>query len=307
MMRVFVTGATGFIGSAIVRELIGSGHQVLGLARSDKAAEALVVAGAEVHRGSLDDLDSLRRGAEAADGVIHAGFAHDFSDLAGACEKDRCAIETMGRALKGSNRPFVTTSVITVLRSGHLGTEKDATDPDSAGALRIASEEAALSMAAQGVRVSVVRLAPCVHDANRQGFATRLADLAHEKGVSAYVGDGLNRWPAVHRLDAANLFRLALESAPAGSCLHGVGEEVVAFLDIAEAIGRRQNLPVVSISPEDAYQHFGWLAQFVLSDNPTSNALTRKWLGWKPTRPSLVADIEGTIVLMTTCSLEDKK
>ena len=169
--------------------------------------------------------------------------------------------------------------------------ENDETDSNSAGALRIASEEAALSMAAHGVRVSVVRLAPCVHDISRQGFATRLADLAREKGVSAYVGDGLNRWPAIHRLDAANLFRLALESAPAGSCLHGVGEEDIPFRDIAEAIGRRQNLPVASISHEDAFHHFGWLAQFVLSDNPTSNALTQKLLGWKPTKPTLVDDI----------------
>ncbi len=292
-MRVFVTGATGGIGTAIVRELIGAGHQVIGLARSDEAVEALAVAGAEVHRGSLEDLDSLRSGAEAADGVIHAAFINDFSNLAGACEKDRRAIETLGAALKGSNRPFVVTSVITVLMPGRLGTENDAAALNSAGALRIASEEAALSMAPHGVRVSVVRLAPCVHDASRQGFATRLTGLAREKGVSAYIGDGLNRWPAIHRLDAANLFRLALESAPAGSRLHGVGEEGIPFRDIAGAIGHRLNLPVTSISREAAEEHFGWLAQFALSDNPASNALTQKWLGWKPVGSTLIADIEG--------------
>jgi len=256
-MRVFVTGATGFIGSAIVRELIDAGHQVVGLARSDKAAQMLIASGAAVHRGSLDDLDSLRRGAEVADGVIHTGFIHNFSDLAGACEIDCRAIETLGAALKGSNRPFVTTSVITVLKSGHLRTENDATYSSSAGAPRIASEEAALSMMSHGVRVSVVRLAPCVHDISRQGFATRLADLAREKGVSAYVGDGLNHWPAIHRLDAANLFRLAVESAPAGSRLHGVSEESIEFRNIAQAIGKHLNLPVMSISHEDAGKHFG--------------------------------------------------
>lgn len=290
-MRVFITGATGFIGSSIVHELIDAGHHVVGLARSDKAAEALIAAGAEVHRGSLDDLESLYRGAKAADGVIHAGFMHNFSDLASACEIDQSAIETLGDALKGSNRPFVVTSVITVLKSGKLGMENDETYPESAGSLRIASEEKALSMAEKGVRVSVVRLAPCVHDISRQGFATRLGSLATEKGVSVYVDEGLNRWPAVHRLDAANLFRLALESAPAGSRLHGVGEEAIPFRDIAEAIGRRHNLPVASISSEEANQHFGWLAQFVLSDNQTSNAMTQKLLGWKSTRPTLVDDI----------------
>lgn len=224
-MRVFVTGATGFIGSAVVSELIGSGHQVVGLARSDKAAEALLAAGAEVHRGSLEDLDSLRSGASTADGVIHLGFNNDFSDSDNVFEIDCYAIKTLGEALKGSNKPLVTTSVITLLKSGCIGTEKDKTDPNSVGAPRIPSEEAALSFADQGVRVSVVRLAPCVHDENRQGFATALTYIAREKGISAYVGDGLNRWPAIHRLDAAKLFRMALESDPTGSCLHGVGEE----------------------------------------------------------------------------------
>jgi nucleoside-diphosphate-sugar epimerase len=291
-MRVFVTGATGFIGSAVVSELIGAGHQVVGLARSDKAAEALLSAGAEVHRGSLEDLDSLRSGACTADGVIHLGFSNDFSNLISACEKDCLAIKTLGEVLKGSNKPLVTTSVITLLKSGCIGTEKDETDQNSVGAPRIASEEAALSFASQGVRVSAVRLAPCVHDENRQGFATVLTYIAREKGISAYVGDGLNRWPAMHRLDAAKLFRMALESAPAGSCLHGVGEEGIPFRDIAETIGRRLNLPVESISNEDVHKHFGWLAQFAVSDNPTSNALTQKWLGWKPEGPTLIADLE---------------
>lgn len=291
-MRVFVTGATGFIGSAVVNELIGAGHQVVGLARSDKAAEALLVAGAEVHRGSLEDLDSLRSGASTADGVIHLGFSNDFSNLANACEKDCLAIKTLGEALKGSDRPLVTTSVITLLKSGCIGTEKDETDPNSVGAPRIASEEAALSFADQGVRVSVVRLAPCVHDENLQGFATALTYIAREKGISAYVGDGLNRWPAIHRLDAAKLFGMALEAAPAGTCLHGVGEEGIPFKDIAQTIGRSLNLPVESISKEAIDKHFGWLAQFTISDNPTSNKLTQKWLGWKPEGPTLIADLE---------------
>ncbi|EKQ54742.1 MULTISPECIES: SDR family oxidoreductase [unclassified Clostridium] len=291
-MRVFVTGATGFIGSAVACELIGAGHQVVGLARSDKAAEALLAAGAQVHRGSLEEVDSLRSGAANADGVIHLGFSNDFSNLASACEKDCIAIKTLGEALKGSNRPLVTTSVITLLKSGCIGTEKDETDPNSVGAPRIASEEAALSFADKGVRVSVVRLAPCVHDENRQGFATALTYIAREKGISAYVGDGLNRWPAIHRLDAAKLFRMALEAAPAGSCLHGVGEEGIHFKDIAETIGHRLNLPVESISKEAIDKHFGWLAQFTISDNPTSNALTQKWLGWKPEGPALISDLE---------------
>ncbi|OOM80567.1 SDR family oxidoreductase [Clostridium sp. BL-8] len=291
-MRVFVTGATGFIGSAVVNELIGAGHQVVGLARSDKAAEALLAAGAKVHRGSLEDLDSLRSGASTADGVIHLGFSNDFSNLANSCKQDCIAIKTLGEALKGSNKPLVTTSVITLLKYGGIGTEKDETDPKSVGAPRIASEETALSFADQGVRVSAVRLAPCVHDENRQGFATALMYIAREKGISAYVGNGLNRWPAIHRLDAAKLFRMALEAAPTGSCLHGVGEVGIPFKDIAQTIGRSLNLPVKSISKEAIDKHFGWLAQFTISDNPTSNALTQKWLGWKPEGPTLISDLE---------------
>lgn len=290
-MRVFVTGATGFIGSAIVRELIDAGHLAVGLARSDKAAKALVSAGAEVHRGSLEDLDSLRRGAEACDGVVHTGFIHDFSDLAGACEKDYRAIETIGEVLKGSNRPFVVTSVVTVHKPGVLARENDRPFPGSPGTPRIASEETAHALAVHGVRSCVVRLAPCVHDESRQGFATQLADIAKNKGTSAYIGEGMNHWTAVHRQDAAKLYRLALESAPAGSYLHGVGEEGILFREIAEAISKRYDLPAMSISQEEASRHFEWFVPFALSDNPISNEMTKELLGWKPTGPSLVEDI----------------
>ncbi len=290
-MRVFVTGATGFIGSAVVRELIGAGHQVVGLARSDRSAATLAATGAEVHRGSLDELDSLRRGAAAADGVIHLAFNHDFVDHAGAAATDLRAVQAIGGALVGSDKPFVIASgTLTVSSLGRVATEEDH-GPDAAP--RGASEDAAIALAARGVRSSAVRLAPCVHDANRQGLATPLSDLARDKGVSAFIGEGSNRWPAVHRLDAAHLFRLALEAAPAGSRLHAVGEGGVPFRDIAEAIGRHLNLPVVSISPEDANKHFGWFAQVISLDNPTSSALTQKWLGWKPEGPTLIADIEG--------------
>jgi nucleoside-diphosphate-sugar epimerase len=294
-MRVFVTGATGFIGSAIVRELIEAGHQVLGLARSDTAAASLAGALAEVHRGALDDLDSLRSGAAAADGVIHLAFIHDFSDYEGAAQTDLRAVETIGAALEGSGKPFVVTSgtlmLTFLLPPGRLGTEEDVADAGSV-APRIASENAAIALAERGVRSSVVRLPPSVHGEGKRGFVGTLIDIAREKGVSGYIGDGSNRWPAVHRLDAAHLFRLALEKAPAGSVLHGVADEGVPVRAIAEVIGRHLDLPVVAISPEDAGEHFGWLGTFLAADNPTSSALTRELLGWRPVHPALIPDLE---------------
>lgn len=288
-MRIFVTGATGFIGSAVVSELINAGHQVVGLARSDDAAAALTTAGAAVHRGSLDDLDSLYHGAAAADGVIHLAYIHDFSIYDKAVVTDLHAVEALGSALVGSEKPFVITSGTLMAMPGRMSTEDD---PGTAGLPRVDSENAVLALAERGVRSAVVRLAPCVHNTSRQGFASVLMALALEKGVSAYIGDGMNRWPAVHRLDAARLFRLALEGAPAGSRVHGVGEEGIKTRDIAEAVGRRLNLPAVSIPNEEANAHFGWLSNGMTADNPTSSALTQKRLGWKPEGPSLIADIE---------------
>lgn len=292
-MRVFVTGATGFIGTAVVRELLEAGHRVVGLARSDKSAAALTAAGADAHRGSLDDLDSLREGAAAADGVIHLAFEHDFSDYAGAVATDLRAVEAIGSALEGTGKPFVITSgtmmLTYTLPSGQLGTENDRVN-DSVP--RGAAENAAIALAERGVRSSVVRLAPSVHGETMAGFASMLILIAREKGVSAYVGDGSNRWPAVHRLDAARLFRLALESAPAGSMLHGVGEEGVPLRDIAGVIGRGLNLPAVSISREEADAHFGFFGAPVSTDNPASNDLTRQLLGWQPAHPGLIADLE---------------
>jgi len=289
-MRVFVTGATGYIGSMVVPELLGAGHQVVGLARSDSAAAALMAAGAEVQRGTLEDLDSLRNGAAAADGVIHLAFIHDFSNIEASDMIDLRAIETIGAALEGTGKPFVGTSGTMMLTPGRLGTEEDA---GAAGVRRVASENVVLSMAERGVRTSVVRLAPTVHgEGDAHGFITSLIGVARAKGVSAFVGDGSNRWPAVHRLDAAHLFRLALEAAPAGSRLHGASEEGVLFRDIAEVIGRQLELPVVSIAAEDVGDHFGWLSVVVSIDNPTSSVLTRERLGWQPEGPSLIEDIE---------------
>ncbi|MDR9853687.1 SDR family oxidoreductase [Paenibacillus sp. VCA1] len=292
-MRVFVTGATGFIGSAVVHELLTAGHQVIGLARSDKSAAALKAAGASVHRGSLDDLDSLQEGVRAADGVIHLAFGHDFSDYAGAVETDLRAVEAMGAVLEGTGKPFVGTSgtmmLSFVLPQGQAGTEDDVL-VDSVP--RGAAENAAIALAERGVRSSVIRLAPSVHGDTMAGFVSLLIAVAREKGVSAYVGEGSNRWPAIHRLDAARLFRLALESAPAGSRLHGVGEEGVKLLDIANVIGRHLNLPVVSISREEADTHFGFVGAAASIDNTTLNELTRKRVGWEPVHLGLIADLE---------------
>jgi nucleoside-diphosphate-sugar epimerase len=292
-MRVFVTGATGYIGSAIVRELTGAGHDVVGLARSDQAAAALTAAGAAAHRGALEDHESLRTGAATAEGVIHNAFKNvgPDTDFAAACEADLRAIETLGEALADSGRPFVVTSGTAALAPlGRLGTESDTA---VAGFPRSASEDMALSFAGQGVRASVVRLAPSVHGhTDKKGFVPSLIGLARETGVSGYVGDGANRWPAVHVVDAARLFRAALEQAPAGARLHGVGEEGVAFRDIATAIGWELSLPVTSIPADEAVGHFSWLAMFVSLDNPTASLLTRTQLGWQPEHRGLIADIE---------------
>jgi nucleoside-diphosphate-sugar epimerase len=288
-MRVFLTGATGFIGSALVPELINSGHQVLGLARSDAGAKSLASAGAQVHRGELGDLESLRSGAAASDAVIHTAFIHDFSKFKENSETDKRAIEALGAALTESNRPLIVSAGIPPWTPGRLMTE-DARFPGHSDMPRV-SEETALALASRGVNVAVVRL-PQVHDTVKQGLVTYLIAIAREKGVSAYVGDGLNRWPAAHVSDVARLYRLALEQHEAGARYHAVGEEGVPLRDIAAAIGRGLKLPVVSISPEESAAHFGFFGFFAGLDVAASSALTQKRLGWRPTGVGLIADLD---------------
>lgn len=302
LMRIFVTGASGWIGSAVVPELIGAGHHVVGLARSDASAAALTAAGAEVYRGTLDDLDSLRDAAAASDGVIHLAFKHDLAfsgDFQGAADADRRAAEAFGEALAGSDKPFVLASGLLGLAPGQVATEEDGHGSHAAVAAfgggpqaRWETAEFTLSLASQGVRSSILRLPPTNHGDGDNGFMATLVSIAREKGVSGYIGDGANRWPAVHRLDSAGLFRLAAEKAPAGTTLHAVADEGVPIREIAEVIGRHLEVPVTSIAPEDAGEHFTWLGGFIGLDSPASSALTREQMGWKPVQPGLIADLD---------------
>jgi nucleoside-diphosphate-sugar epimerase len=290
-MRVFVTGATGFTGSAVVPELIDAGHQVVGLARSDQSATALTAAGAEALRGSLEDLDSLRDGAAGADGVIHCAYIHDFSQMENAAQVNERAIEALGAVLEGTDRPLVITAGTALVAPGRFATENDTAG--TGGHPRTRSERIALGLASRGVRSSSLRPPPSVHGEGDHGFVPFLIEIARTRGLSGYIGEGTNRWPAVHRLDAAPLFRLALEQAPAGTVLHAVGEEGVPTRAIAEAIGRGLDVPVVSIEPEQAADHFGWIAGFFGLDVPASSALTRERFGWQPTHPGLIDDLEA--------------
>ncbi|MEV4295347.1 SDR family oxidoreductase [Microbispora rosea] len=300
-MRVFVTGASGWIGSAVVPELIGAGHEVVGLTRSDASAAALARTGAQVCRGTLDDLGTLRDTAAASDGVIHLAFKHDIAfsgDFQGAADADRRAVETFGEVLAGSGRPFVLASGILGLTPGRVVTERDGRDSaadashDDGPQARQATARRTLDLASHGVRSSVLRLPPTVYGEGDHGFMAALVGIARERGVSGYVGDGSNRWPGVHRLDAAHLFRLALEKAPAGSVLHAVTDEGVPIRTVAEVIGRHLGLPAVSIPGEEAGAHFSWLGGMIGLDAPASSALTRELLGWQPVQPGLVDDLD---------------
>jgi nucleoside-diphosphate-sugar epimerase len=291
-VKVFVTGATGFIGSAVVKELTAAGHRVLGLCRSPEKAAALTAAGAEVHRGAIEDSDSLKAGAAQSDGVIHLAFNHDFSRFKANCEEDRCVINALGAALAGSHRPLIVTSGTAMASTvpGQLATE-DGPIMSSALIPRAASEEAAAAAAAHGVSVSVVRL-PQVHDTVKQGLVTYAIAVFREKGECAYIGDGHSRWPAAHILDVARLYRLAIEKAEPHATYHAVAEEGISMRDIVQAIGSRLKLPVKSIDPKEAESYFGWLAMFAAHDMPASSEQTRKKLGWLPTGPGLIADLE---------------
>jgi nucleoside-diphosphate-sugar epimerase len=294
-MRVFVTGASGHIGSAVIPELLEAGHGVVGLARSDASAASLSALGVDVRRGDLDDLDGLRDAAGAADGVIHLAFKHEAmrdGDFLGAIAADLRAIETFGDALSGSGKPLVSTSgtlMLTFAGLGRVGTEADVVDAGP----RVDAENMVIAFAERGIRSSIVRLPPTVHSSlDHHGYIPTLIAIARDKGVAGYVGDGANRWPAGHTLDAAHLYRMALEAAPAGSRLHAVGDEGIPFRQIAEAIGRHLNLPTASIPPQDAEAHFGFLSLFISLDNPTSSARTRELLGWAPTHPGLIDDLD---------------
>lgn len=290
-MRVFVTGATGFVGSAVVRELLKAGHQVIGLSRSDAGADSLEAIGAAVHRGSLDDLASLQAGAAKADAVIHTGFNHDFSRFKENCEADRRVITALGDELSGSVRPLLVTSGTGLLQLGRTATEDDLSDAGSSNP-RVATEEAVAAIAGRGVTVSLIRLPPSVHGAGDHGFVPMLIAKARETGVSVYIGEGQNRWPAAHRLDAARLYRLALERGASEPRYHAAAEEGVSFRDIAAVIGRRLGLQVVSRSREEAAAHFGWFAHFAGMDSPASSAKTREWLRWQPIQPGLLEDLD---------------